>query len=323
MRLAVIGGAGFLGRSLIARLSAAKDPSSVVCLDRVAFPESAARPADFTQLVAGTDDSSLLRRAVAGADAVWIRAGILGGPQSVRAQTCADYLRENTDMVVAVLQACDEAGCRRVLFDSSGQVFGDEFDPAANTAAAEPVCRNFYGASKLIAEKLLRSWAFADGAASARSAQVFRYSRVRSFDSRDPIFHMSTAALNGKPIRVIGDPGHAIDFVHVSDVMAANLAALGRAPRFAIYHVSSGRPVSLDELAKRVQELAMAASGSKAAIERVAAEPALPFEPRVVGITWEASSRELGLPAPKPLEYMIGETLTWMRETSGAAPAKG
>ena len=313
MKLTVIGGAGFLGRALIGRLTETGGRVEVVSLDRSPYPEKAARPAEFTHLVGSAADASLLLKVLAGADAVWIRAGLLGGPQSVRTETCADYLRENTDMVAAVLTACGETGCRRVFYDSSEQVFGNEFDPESNAPDSEPVSRNFYGASKLIAEKLLRAWAFADDAAP-RSVQIFRYPRVRSSDSRDPVFHMADAALSGRPIRVIGDPGHAIDFVHIEDVTAANIAALSRTPRFAVYHVSSGRPIALLDLARRIQELATGASRPKVEIEKIPSEPGLAFEPRTVGLSWEDSIRELGLAAPKPLDTMIQETIAWLQE---------
>ena len=308
--LTVIGGAGFLGRALIGRIDAGV---AVRCLDRTPFPSQAARPPDFTEIVGSSQDPEALLQALEGADAAWIRAGLLGGPQSIEARTCTDYIRENADMVAAVLRACERAGCTRVFYDSSEQVFGEDTERAPAETSSEPVSRNFYGASKLIAEKLLRAWS-EERTDAPRSVQIFRYPRIRTADSRDAIFHMTSAAMAGGPICVVGDPDHAINFVDLDDVSASNLAALRRAPAFAIYHVSSGRPISLLQLAVHIQSLAALATGSAAPIERALDEKKISFEPRVLGLSWEGSIQELGVGIPKALDVMIRDTIGRIQE---------
>lgn len=307
--LAVIGGAGFLGRALIDRLG---DAAAIRCLDRVPFPEGQPRPAAFVEWVGHAQDASSIARCLEGADAVWIKAGLLGGPQSIDARLCSDYIRENADLVAAVLRGCEEADCRRVFFDSSEQVFGVSTDEVPADITTEPSSLNFYGASKLIAEKQLRAWSERTEGGE-RSVQIFRYPRIRTATSRDAIFHMASAALRGGPIRVRGDATHAIDFVDLQDVLAANLAALQRSPRFALYHIASGTPVTLLELARRVQDLAGKA-GHTASIEHVPEPHKAVFEPHVLGLQWEPSYRTLGLNAPKTLDAMIQDTLDWLVE---------
>lgn len=312
--LLVIGGAGFLGRALIRGLAldAALPDVEVRSLDRAAYPDHEPRPAGFRHWQGDAADPQLLGDALRGADAVWIRAGLLGGPPSVVAARAGDYLRENTGLVARVLEVCDQCGCGRVFFDSTEHVFGDPADYQPATPDAEPRAANFYGASKLIAEKLLRWWA--DSAPGERSVQVLRYSRVRAADTRDVIWHMAAAALAGEPIRVVGDSQRRIDFVHVDDVVAANRAALRHAPRCATYHVSSGRPVSLLELALRVREQAAGLTGTAVPVVHSPVDAAGPeFEARVVGLRWEESIRELGLPAPVGLDEMIAETIAVQR----------
>lgn len=308
--LAVIGGAGFLGRSLIGALAADEFCSKirVRCLDRVGYPAGAPRPAAFKELIGDARDAGLLDTCLRGADAVWVRAGITGGAPSVDAARCMDYLDTNADLVARVMDACDRAGCRRVFFDSTGQVFGDPADQESCDPDAEPTAANFYGASKLIAEKLLRLWAHSPGD-GARSVQVFRYSRVRAADTRDVIQRMCAAALAGEPIRIIGPSIRRLDFVHADDVAAANLAALRRSPRYAAWHVSAGRPVSLFELALLVREKVAARTGSAAPIHQAPASTGAEFEPLVVGLRWEASNQALGLPLPRGIDDMVDEAI--------------
>lgn len=297
-RLVVIGGSGFLGRHLLART---KD-WDVTSVDRV--PCGQELPHNVHEIIAEAQDIEALRNACSGADVVWIRAGMLGGAASVTIDKAAQYVAANADLVRSVLATCSELGVKRVMFDSSEQVWGTSGDLERQTADGEPFAGNFYGASKLIAEKMLRLWAHA---AAGRSVQVFRYSRVRTAVTRDVIYHMAAACLQGRPIRIVGNAAHRISFVHVDDVIEANLAALGIAPRFATYQVSADRPYSLLEIAQLVRE----ATGASVGIEfdRTPAR-GLSFEPFVTGMEWEESAQRLGTYPRWSLVAMIFETLS-------------
>lgn len=297
-RLVVIGGSGFLGRHLLARTKG----WDVTSVDRVPYgPEL---PHNVHEIIAEAQDIEALRTACGGADAVWIRAGMLGGAASVAVDKAAQYIAANADLVRLVLGMCSELGVKRVMFDSSEQVWGTSGDVEQQTADGEPFAGNFYGASKLIAEKMLRLWAHA---APDRSVQIFRYSRVRTALTRDVIYHMATACLQGKSMRIVGNAAHRISFVHVDDVIEANLAALGIAPLFATYHVSADRPYSLLEIAQLVRE----ATGASVGIEfdRTPTR-AISFEPFVTGMEWEESAHRLGTYPRWSLVAMISETLS-------------
>jgi UDP-glucose 4-epimerase len=305
--LTIIGGAGFLGRSLVSRLAAddAWRDVEIRCLDRVAYPEDAPRPAKFREIVGDAHDPDVRRDALDGADAVHIRAAILGGAASIDPQRIGDYLDVNVDLVARVLDMCDQVGCKRVLFDSSEQVFGDPADHQSQSTEAEPVAGNYYGAGKLIAEKLLHMWSAAD---ATRSVQIMRYSRVRAGQTRDVVRVMIDRALGGQPLRIMGNSTRRIAFVHIDDVLDVNVAALNRSPRYALYHVGADRCVSLFELADRIRAAARAVTGADSVIEVGAG--AAPFEPHVVGMQWEASRRELALAPPRGLDDMFAETIT-------------
>jgi nucleoside-diphosphate-sugar epimerase len=260
----------------------------VVCFDKIPFSSGAPLPPNITQEVGDAANPANLHDCIAGADSVWIRAGVLGGAASTQIGRAAEYISGNVELVRSVLQSCGDAGCRSVLFDSTEQVWGTSGDLARLVSWNEPMAPNFYGASKLISEKLWRRWARED---ASRSAQIFRYSRVHGARTRDVIYYMVKSAVAGDPIRIIGNPFHRISFVHVEDVIAANLLALRLRPSFAIYQVSCDRPYALFELAQLVMEVV----GRRVPIrfERTAGD-ALPFEPFVTGMDWEQSSQELG-----------------------------
>lgn len=301
-RLVVIGGAGFLGRSLISAVSKS-NAVNILCLDRVALSSIGPLPTGVEELVADASEPALLRKALEGATRVWIRAGVLGGANSTRIEKASDYIAGNTDLVRHVLKACDEVGCVRVVFDGTEQAWGKSGDLAELRPNGEPMAPNFYGASKLVCEKLLRDWAMRN---EDRSAQIFRYSRVRAGQSRDVLYYMVKAAMAGAPIRIIGNPAHRISFVHAEDVLRANLVALERSPRFVVYQVSCDRPYSLLELA----QLVMAVVGKAVPIQfEKPSATALPFEPFVTGMAWEESAQDLGVEPSWSVCEMIQETV--------------
>lgn len=298
-QITVTGGAGFLGRALIARCAG----WTVTSLDRSPLPQDTSQAA-VHHIVAEVTDGKALEESIASAELVFIRHGIVGGNASIDLARCRDYLRVNAEAVQLILTACDKAGCRRVILDSSEQVFGGSGDLWPQLPDSEPSPFNFYGASKLIAEKSVRMWAHD---APRRSAQIFRYSRVRAAASRDVIFHMAASCLAGRPMKIVGNSGHRISFVHVDDVVAANLRALELEPKTAIYHVSSDRPVTLFELAERVR--ALANKDVPIVFEETSAAA---FEPYVVGMAWEESASELGVVPRYGLDDMIRQTLAWL-----------
>jgi UDP-glucose 4-epimerase len=249
-----------------------------------------------------------LRKVCKGADAVWIRAGILGGMRSADLNALDAYLETNVELVRHVLEACDAWNCRRVLFDSTEQVWGQPADHQTQSSQHEPAPMNFYGASKLIAEKILFDWG---RKYPARSVQIFRYSRVRTIDTRDVLFHMVNSCLQGRPITLTRSSGKRIAFVDLDDVMRANLRALDLTPNRAIYQISADRPYSLLELAQLVRY----AAKSHVDIElKAGTDDELEFEPYVVGMRWEETVNELGLPQPKCLDQMIRETVEHLRK---------
>ena len=302
--VAVIGGSGFLGRALVEKI--AQIPSWSDCevrvLDMAPYPDQAERPKRFRAEIGDAADPKALRDVIDGADAVFLRAGKVGGMASGDLSQTGQYLRANVETVAAVLDVCEQCGCRRLLFDSSEQVFGDPADQQSQDEQSEPRPSNLYGAAKQIAHKLIERWAFAD---TGRSAQIFRYPRVHGDLTRDVIYHMANAALSGKPIRIIGNAGHAVAFVHVDDVIAANLAALTESPKFRVLHIATDRLITLFDLAQRIREWA----GSDSPITRTENEAIAAYEPFVVGMRWEESIRQLGLSRPIGLDRIIERTL--------------
>ena len=128
--------------------------------------------------------------------------------------------------LLSVLDAAVAAGCKRMVFASSGGVlYGDVTAPASETAPANPLSP--YGITKWAGEKYLDFYAREHGLTSV----ALRYSNV--FGPRqNPHGEAGVIAifckqfLNGNAARINGDGKYVRDYVYGPDVAAANLAAI-------------------------------------------------------------------------------------------------
>jgi UDP-glucose 4-epimerase len=130
----------------------------------------------------------------------------------------------NVDGLLNLLEGARESGVSRFLYVSSGGVvYGEpEERPTPETAAKQP--ESPYGVTKLAGEHYLYYYHRVHGLEYA----ALRYSNVYG-PRQDPhgeagvVAIFSTRLLEGEPLTVFGDGEQTRDYVHVSDVVAANL----------------------------------------------------------------------------------------------------
>jgi UDP-arabinose 4-epimerase len=151
------------------------------------------------------------------------------------------YYDNNVAGSLSLLKAMLEAGCRKLVFSSSCAIYGEPDElPIRETAPQNPV--NPYGASKAMVERMLSDYA----RAYALQSVALRYFNAAGADPeselgelRDPETHLIPRAMmaiqgylpgfavfgsdydtpDGTPIR---------DYIHVSDLAEAHVAALRR-----------------------------------------------------------------------------------------------
>jgi UDP-glucose 4-epimerase len=121
--------------------------------------------------------------------------------------------------------------------------------------------------------------------------------------------------LAGEPVTINGDGLQTRDYVHVSDVVRANLAATRRGGNggagFAVYNVGTGVETSVVEL---YRELA-AAVGSDLEPRH---GPAKPGEQRRSSIDASRLRRDLAVPEPLPLGEGLRRTARWFAERAAS-----
>jgi UDP-glucose 4-epimerase len=209
--------------------------------------------------------------------------------------------------------AAVEAGVRQILFASTGgAIYGEqETFPAAEDHPTRPVSP--YGVAKLAAERYLYTLYLQHGL----DATCLRYANVYG-ERQSPRGEAGVVAifldrlLAGRPCVIHGDGLQTRDYVHVSDVVAANLAAVGR-PGFHVYNVGTGIETSVVELYRLLAALV----GFDGAATH---GPAKPGEQRRSSVDATRLARELDWGPPIELAAGLTRTAAWFR---GRRPAAG
>jgi UDP-glucose 4-epimerase len=214
-----------------------------------------------------------------------------------------------------LLEAARKGGVRQVLFASTGgAIYGEQdFFPATEEHPARPVSP--YGVAKLSVERYLFFYHVAYGldATCLRFANVYG-ERQNPHGEAGVVAIFLDRLLAGSAPTINGPGLQTRDYVHVSDVVRANVAALGR-PGFHIYNVGTGIETNVNEL---YQELARAVGSDLQA----AHGPAKAGEQQRSVIDASLGRRELGLPEPLPLAQGLERTAAWFRERAGVTAGR-
>ena len=228
MKAFVTGAAGFIGSNLVDRLLS--EGHQVTGFDNFStgFPEflEPARWCPGFQFVRGDLlDSGALTKAVAGEEVVFhlaANADVRHGSEHPRKD-----LEQNAIATSNVLEAMRANRVAKIVFASTGSVYGEpEVFPTPETAPF-PVQTSLYAASKLAAEGLISAYAAAYGfqAWIFRFVSILgeRYTHGHVFD-----FYKQLLA-HPERLEVLGDGHQRKSYLHVRDCINAILMALERA----------------------------------------------------------------------------------------------
>ncbi|MBX3673059.1 MAG: NAD-dependent epimerase/dehydratase family protein [Burkholderiales bacterium] len=250
MRCLVLGGTGFIGGRLTAALRAAG--SAVRVLSRSPAGPAAVPGAHY--LAADFLDAGAVRAAVEGIEVVFHLVGT-SLPAGSNADPQAD-VRGNLLGTLGLLEACRDAGVRRVVFVSSGgTVYGEPRTlPVAETHPTDPLCS--YGITKLAIEKYLRLFHRLHG----QDYRVLRlanpYGPGQRTDRRQGVVTtFLQRAMHGEPLEIWGDGAVVRDFVYIADAVdALQLAAVHEGPD-RVFNIGSGSGLSLRDVVAATGEL--------------------------------------------------------------------
>jgi UDP-glucose 4-epimerase len=228
MRMFVTGAAGFIGSNLVDRLLAAGH--DVIGFDNLStgcrrFLDSAMASPRFQFVEGDVLDLVKLTSAARGTELVFH----LAANADVRFGTehPSRDLTQNTIATFNVLEAMRSNGMRRIVFSSTGSVYGEAAQIPTPEDARFPIQTSLYGASKLAGEGLVAAYCegFAFQGYIFRFVSIMgeRYTHGHVFD-----FYKSLLA-NPNELYILGNGKQRKSYLYVQDCIDAMLLALERA----------------------------------------------------------------------------------------------
>ena len=167
------------------------------------------------------------------------------------------YNENNVLGLLNVLCLARDIGAERFVFSSSSAVYGDvAYTPTNERHGTDPISP--YGVSKLIGENYCRNFFKTYGVRSTclRYFNVYG-NRQHSEGSYAPVIgKFMEQKDNGQPMTIYGDGEQRRDFVHVDDVVAANILAatspVKAASRATCINIGSGVNYSVNQIANMI-----------------------------------------------------------------------
>jgi UDP-glucose 4-epimerase len=309
MRVAVTGGAGFIGTHTVEALVAMG--ATVLVLDDMRHASPRPMPAQ-TELVERDVASPAAREALLTfrPEAILHLAAQGGVNRSWREP--AEDARCNVMGTVSVLQAGADAGSARVVIASSGGALYGNSPHLPSREEEPPAPRSPYGTAKLAAEAYLRLFT----TSGPMSGCALRYGNVYG-PGQDGSGEAGVVAISCRRLlanlapEIRGDGMQTRDFVYVSDVAEANVRAVTGVAAGAI-NVGTGIEASVLEVIANLCRI----SGAGAQPVHVAA---VAQEVRRSCLDVRRARDQLGWRATTALESGLALTYASFREEAGFA----
>jgi UDP-glucose 4-epimerase len=247
-KVLVTGGAGFIGSNLVRHLI--EEDNSVTVLDNfMSGYRSNLDPFPTIRIIDGdVRDKTAVETAMRGMEVVFHLAASVGNKRSIdHPITDAEI---NVLGTLQVLEAARKEGVRKIVASSSAGIFGElKTIPIKEDHPIEP--DSPYGCTKLCEEKLCLSYAklYKIEAICLRYFNVFGPNqRFDAYGNVIPIFVFRM--LQKEPIIIFGDGKQTRDFVHVDDVVQANIRAAEAEGISGAFNIASGKSITINKLAE-------------------------------------------------------------------------
>ncbi|MFA6547724.1 MAG: NAD-dependent epimerase/dehydratase family protein [Candidatus Magasanikbacteria bacterium] len=249
-KLIVTGGAGFIGSHLADKLI--ELGHEVIVIDNLMLgkKEFVNKKADFVK--EDIRDYKKIVKYFKGADAVFHLAADPRLPVSIEDPITTHEI--NVTGTINVLEAARQNGVKKVIFSSSCAVYGDvKTLPINESEGTNPLSP--YGLHKLMGEQYCRLYSslFDLPTVCLRYFNVFGPRKLAngSYPMVIPVF--LDQKKNNLPLTIVGDGTATRDYVHVQDVVQANILAWESSVGGGLsINVGSGKQSSVNEIASLI-----------------------------------------------------------------------
>jgi UDP-glucose 4-epimerase len=250
VRFLVTGGAGFLGSALANRL--AQDGHQVRVIDDLSAGDSSRLDDQVLFTRGDVSDRPKLWTLLQSVDCVYHLAARVLVSESILYPRA--YNEVNVGGTVSVMEAMRDAGVQRVVFTSSGAVYGEQAEqPVREDQIPNP--QSPYAVSKLAAEYYVRTIGALWGIETVILRIFNAYGPGQSLPPSHPpvVPRFLHQALHGGSLVIFGSGGQTRDFVYLDDVVEALVvSAMAADVDRRVINVGTGRETSVNDLAALV-----------------------------------------------------------------------
>lgn len=242
----VTGGAGFIGSNIVAELVRLGNHVTVIDNFSTGYRTNL-EPYPVVRLIeADINDEDAVEEAVRGCEVIYHLAASVGNKRSI--EKPLDDARTNVIGTINILEAARKHGVRKIVVSSSAGIFGElKTVPIREDHPVEP--DSPYGCTKLCEEKLSLAYSklYPMEIVCLRYFNVYGPNqRYDAYGNAIPIFVFRM--LRGETLFIYGDGEQTRDFVHVADVVRANILAAGVEGVSGAFNIASGTSVTVNDL---------------------------------------------------------------------------
>ena len=248
----VTGGAGFIGSNLVKHLIDTENSVTVLDNFTSGYRDNLKSFSSIKIIEGDIRDKITIETAMKNIDIIFHLAASVGNKRSID-----NPIMDAETNVLGTLQILESArrnGVHKIITSSSAGIFGElKTIPIKEDHPIEP--DSPYGCTKLCEEKLCLSYAklYDIEAICLRYFNVYgQNQRFDAYGNVIPIFVFNM--LKNKPILIYGDGEQTRDFVHVDDVVQANIKAAETIGISGAFNIASGKRVTINQLVKYISK---------------------------------------------------------------------
>jgi len=296
----VTGGAGFLGTHLCRALDSAG--YEVLVIDVV-------ENAEYETVIADVRDQAAMLELIKDADVVFHLAAFIEVGDSVAHPH--KHVENNIVGSLNVLEAMRQNGLKNFIFSSTAAVYGEpEVIPLVEDARTIPISP--YGATKLAMEGLISSYCYNFGFTGI----ALRYFNLYGPEEwHEPETHAIPRFISqishDKEVTVWGEGEHQRDFIYISDIVDAHLAAVRltetQPGQYHYFNLSTQKPLSVMEVIQKIAD----GLGKTPKIKHF---PPRAGDPLLLYADASKAKRELGWEAKVSFDEGIEKTIAFFQE---------
>lgn len=308
MKALITGGAGFIGSNLVELL--VKEGHEVRVFDNL----SSGHIENISEYINGKDieyiggdvrDADALCRAMKNIDVVYHMSASVGRQRSIDNPALDSTI--NLVGTVNVLEGMRKNNVEKIVYSSSAAIFGELKESSIDENHVQNA-DSPYGVSKLAAEKMILSYSgiYNINGICLRYFNIYgNNQRYDAYGNVIPIF--AKRIYDRERLIIYGDGEQTRDFVNVSDVARANYISSIKCNETDVFNLGSGSSITINKLAKMLQEIAGINVGVDYKPERVG---------DVKHCKADASKieRKIGFKVEKELEEGLVEYMRWYHD---------